>query len=234
MPCLHLVFVMTIDEKSVLRYDEERIKYCQKEIDTAKERIKNIRYRENDYKNRYAKSTVALIILTAMLIVSLIALFILWSTRDARGHWKFEGPNDLVGGSVGMGVYFVVIGFFFLEVMSIVWHIKNCKNKKYYFSRHDSQTKTYAQLYAEETSYIAKMHEEYLVAISNYEADRQRLMVDNVEKREREGNEHIDMSELLEQKDEAPSDGKAYFDEFFIDLSDKGRQNKTNKGINKR
>ncbi|MCR5743719.1 MAG: hypothetical protein K6F92_08405 [Lachnospiraceae bacterium] len=225
---------MTIDEKSVLRYDEERIKYCQKEIDTAKERIKIIRYRENDYKNRYAKSTVALIILTAILIVSVIALINLWSIPDERGRLHFAGPHDLVSGSVGTGIYFVCYGFFILDVISLVWHINNCKNKKYFFSRHDVQTKTYAQLYAEETSYIAKMHEEYLVAISNYEADRQRLMVDNVEKREREGDEHIDISELLEQKDKTPEDGKAYFDDFFIDLSDKGRQKKIIGVITKR
>jgi len=217
---------MTIDEKSVLRYDEERIKYCQKEIDTARERLKIIRYRENDYKNRYAKSTVALIILTTMILLGVILLLKMWGIYDELGRYTFRGPHDLVGGSVGMGIFFITVVTFFLYVISLVWHIKNCKNKKYFFSRHDVQTKTYTELYAEETSYIAKMHGEYLVAITNYEADRQRLMVDNVEKREREGDEHIDISELLEQKDKTPEDGKAYFDEFFIDLSDKRRQKK--------
>ncbi len=212
------------DVAHVIRYDEERLKYCEKEIYDSERWLKRLENRRTEYTGRRRMSLMTIAVVGGVFGFFLLTFLLCWGTIS-NGHYSFTGPygNSPVMAAAGMGILFCVIFLGIGLAASCIWHAVNIHKSRYYHDRTRPGEHPISELIAWEKQYLEKMMKERTVAVANYEADK-RKVYENTNSYKPEEEKVIDFSELIKARNMRELEDKSYFADTFADLSDKRKR----------
>ena len=215
------------DVAHVIRYDEERLKYCENEILESGMWIKKLENRRKEYSDRAKVSLWCIAVFGGLASICIVITLLAWGHVDSNGHYSFGGPyaNDVFSGTLGMVLYLISVFLVIGLIASIIWNRVSIKNSRYYISRHRPGTHLISEVIAVEKAYIEKMQAERAVAAANYEADK-RKVYENTNNYRPEEEAVIDFSELIKARETPEIEDKSYFADTFTDLSRKDNKKK--------